>query len=351
MSLVNTLMQPLRAQYAARLDKNELRASQYGAWDFFQKQSALPNSILDPETEKFIKESFGNTVQVPVLDAPNVTISNVRSCTIADQENTSRIIALTFATYSFGFTMVPAQYKNNDVKYQSDFTRKLDAYLLKFASVLDLAAVAKMENDKNIYFPSDLLSFYPQVGNALQVTDEDKNDYYNQLNAIQNVRDYYGSVNVISSTSGMPLVDRLKGQGNANGVNESFQMLGYNWKYTNRITNGAGVKSTQFVVPDGFVGVYNRNDWDAIMGNTVGNGLKVWGQAQMPIVDLNMGTYYYEDCADYSALNAGTTGLTRTKKEGYEWSTDICFVTAYNSDPANRYSPILKTELAGPATA
>lgn len=351
MSLVNTLTQPLRAQYAARLDKNELRASRYGAWDFFMKQSALPQGILDDSTKNFIKKSFGNTVQVPVLDAPDVTISNVRACTVADQENVSRLITLTFATYSFGFTMIPMQYMNNDVKYQADFSRKLESYLLKFAAVLDTAAVAKLNNDRNVYFPADLLQFYPQVGNALQIADDQKNDYYNQLNAIQNTRDYYGNVNVISSTTGMPLVDRLKNQGNANSVNEAFQMMGYNWTFTNRITNGAGVKSTQFVVPDGYVGVYNRNDWDAINGSSVGNGLKLWGQSQMPIVDLEMGTYYYEDCADKSALQAGTTGLTRTKVEGYEWSTDICFVSAYNSDPSTKYSPILKAELSAAASA
>lgn len=347
MSLVQTLMQPLIAEYAAKLDKNEARESRYGAWEFFRQQSELTTGILDEATKANVKKSFGNTVQIPVLDKKNVTISNVRSCTIADDENTSKLITLTFVTYSFGFTMIPAQYFNNMIKYETDFNRKLKEYLLKFAATLDSAAYTKLNTEKNQYFPAEITTYYPQVGNALQVEDADKEDFYNNLEAIMNQMDFYGDINVISSTSGKPMVARLDAQGAANGINERFQLNGYDWFFSNRILNGAGIKSTLFAVPDGQVAVINRNDPDAIMGSRVGD-MKIWSEVDVPIVDLKMASYYYEDCADKSALHAGTTGLTRTKVEGYEWSTDVCFITSYNSAPSTSYSPILKAEIKVP---
>lgn len=345
MSLVLTLMQPLRAEYAAQMDKNELRESRYGAWEFFKQQTALSSGILDAQTQENVKKSFGNTVQIPVLDAKDVTISNVRSCTIADDENTSKLLTLTFVTYSFGFTMAPGQYFNNNIKYETDFTRKLKNYLLKFASVLDTASYAKLNTERNIFWPSNITSYYPQVSNALQVTAAEQNDFYNNLQAIMEEADFYGNTNIISSTSGKPIVRRLKAQGAANDENDAFQFSGYDWFFSNRIVNGSGVKNTLFAIPDGQVAVINRNDPDAIMGSHVGD-IKVWSEVDVPIVNMKMASYHYEDCADKSALHAGTTGLTRTKIEGFEWSTDVCFVTAYNSAPSTRFSPIFKAEIS-----
>lgn len=348
MSLVETLMQPLRSKYTAKtMDKNEMRFSRYGAWDFFQNQTALGTGILTPEVKQLIKGSMGNTVKVPVLDAEDVVISNTRSCTVADSENTSKLVTLTFVTYSFGFTMTPSQHYNNDVAYEQDFQRKLEKYLLKFAATLDTAAVNKLNTDKNQYFPADLLAYYSQSGNALQVADADKNDFYNNLEAIMNTMDYYDRINIIGSTSSKPLVNRLDAQGAGNGINEAFQLGGYAWNYTNRIVNNEGVSATVYAVPDGYVAVENRNDPDARAGSRVGTS-KEWSEVQVPIVNMLMGSYYYEDCANKSALNAGTAHLTRTKLEGFEWSTDVCYVTAYNSDPAARYSPILKAEMLAP---
>lgn len=346
MSLVATLMQPLRQQYGANgLDRLEQRRSRYGAWNFYQEQTRRAGSIIDADLRATIKRSMGNTIQIPVFDTEDVTITNVRACTVPDSENTSKLITLTFVTYAFGFTMVPAQYFNNQIGYQNDFNRKLEKRLQKFAHTLDQAAVNNLSLNKNVYWPTDVTAFYPVVGNALQITQEQKLDAYNQFGAIMNTMDLYGNVNVISTQSGMPIVNRLAAQGAGNAINESFQLGGYDWYYTNRMTNGAGVNATMYLVQDGVVGVENRNDPDAIMGSRIGNE-KIWDEVDMPLVNMRMGSYYYADCADKSALHAGTTHLTRTKTEGFEWSTDVVFVNAYNSNPAGRYAPIVKTEIS-----
>lgn len=356
MSLVTTLMQPLRTKYVpGTLDKNEIRPSRYGAWDFFQKQSNLPGGILTDEARAFIKKSAGQNVDIPVLNAQNVTISNVRSCVIPADTETSALVRLTFVTYAFGFTMTPARHSNNDVGYQQLFDQKLEQYLLKLAATLDTAAVNTLNINRNIYFPAEITSYYPVIANALQVPLEGRDDFFNQLEAVLMTMDYYGAANIIGSTSLMPLINRLKNQGTGNAVNQSFQFDPYRWNTTNRLTNAAGVGATLFTVPDGYVATDNRNMPDNIMKSIIGdaaNPIKEWGEAVMPIVNLKMGTYYTQDCADMSALDGGgarMTQLQRSKVEAFAFDTDVVFITAYNSDPTTKYSPIVKAEISSVA--
>lgn len=353
MSLVTTLMQPLRTKYVAKtLDKNEIRASRYGAWDFFQQQSKLENGILTDQAKEFIKKSAGQLVDIPVLNAENVTISNVRSCVIPAGDETSALVRITFVTYAFGFTMNRARHANNDVSYQQLFNKKLEEYLLKLAATLDTAAANKLNTDRNVYFPAEITNFYPVVANSLQVPLAKKNDFFNQLEAILMTMDYYGQSNVIGSTTLLPMIKRLYAQGKANEINQSFQFDPYKWFTSNRITNAATIGETMYAVPDGYVAVANRNMPDNIMKHTIGpkdSPLYAWDEQFMPIVNLNMGTFYTQNCADMSALDGGgarMTQLQRTAVEGFAFDTDVAYITAYNSAPASRYSPILKAEIS-----
>lgn len=344
-------MQPLREQYSGRYDKNESRPSRYGAFDFMMEDGMSPQSIFSDDVRNKIRNSFGNSVQIPVLDAKDVTIGNVRSCTIADDENNSALITLTFVTYAFGFTMYPGQFKNNDIGYQADFSRKLNDYLIKFAATLDSQAVATFETNKNQYW-ADLAVYYPQVGDALQVTAAQQNDYYNQLQAIKETQDFYGDIKVVSSTSGSPLVRRLDNQGAGNGVNENFQIAPYDWMWSNRVLNGAGIRSTQYAITEGSTAIETRIDPDSEAGHKVGEQIE-WAAVDVPLPgsanSLRMGSLYRQDCVDASGIqtpNTGVAGLTASLKESFQWSVDMVFATAYNSDPANRYSPITKVEIS-----
>jgi hypothetical protein len=68
----------------------------------------------------------------------------------------------------------------------------------------------------------------------------------------------------------------------------------------------------------------------------------------VPVVDLEMGVHYFKECANNSGINGGVggTGLTASVKETFIWSTDVCFVTAYNRDIATLPSPIFKGEIS-----
>lgn len=121
MSLVATRLQNWRIENP-ELDRNMTRPCEYGALDFFIEQTNAPSSIINPNLRDRAFASIGNTVQVPVINYDgDVQVSNVRSCVIADDENTSALVTVVWATYAIGFTMVPAAYMNNEISYEHDF--------------------------------------------------------------------------------------------------------------------------------------------------------------------------------------------------------------------------------------
>lgn len=347
MSLVNTLTQPLREKYVNRLDKNEDRSSRYGALTTFIAQTASGESILSDEVQGLIKQSFGNTVEIPVIDADTVTIGNTRSCTVVDSENTSQIITLSFTTYAWGFSMVPAQHYNNDVKYQQDFERKFKRYWNQFQADLDTQCINQMETDKNQFFPASLTgAYYPEVGGAMQVPQTAKEDFYNQLGSIMQEMDFYdGGFDIVHNPKEAANVRRYAAQGSGNATNLAFQLPGYDYSQTNRITNGLGVESTLYAFQQGSVAIQNRNDADSILGSKVGDVIE-WDEVTIPLEDggsMLIGSKYSKSCADESAKGGGASEASL--REEFQFSTDVVTITAYNSDPVNTYSPVVKFEI------
>ena len=148
MSLVATRLQNWRIENP-ELDRNMFRPLEYGALDFFIEQTDAPNSIINPNLRERAFASIGNTVQVPVINYDgDVTVSNTRTCTISDDENTSALYTVVWTTYSVGFTMVPTLYMNNEITYQHDFQRKMEKVCRALATTLDTAAIAALEAAK-----------------------------------------------------------------------------------------------------------------------------------------------------------------------------------------------------------
>ena len=118
MSLVATRLQNWRIENP-ELDRNMTRPCEYGALDFFIEQTNAPSSIINPNLRDRAFASIGNTVQVPVINYDgDVQVSNVRSCVIADDENTSALVTVVWATYAIGFVFryhIPNRILKNEI--------------------------------------------------------------------------------------------------------------------------------------------------------------------------------------------------------------------------------------------
>ena len=347
MSLVATRLQNWRIENP-ELDRNMFRPCEYGALDFFVEQTDAPNSIISPNLRERAFASIGNTVQVPVLNYDGeVTVSNVRSCTIADDENTSALYEVVWKTYSVGFTMVPTLYMNNEISYEHDFNRKLEKICRALANALDTDAVAALEAAKTQVF-KDLLQ-YQQSSNVVEVPKQMATEILGDINPIMRANCYPEMVHIIGNAGVDSLIRKLAEHGIYNDVNKRMEYDNKIIHYTNNVLNGQGKNGTFFAVADGNVGVLTRVDREALRRATA--NFHEWDVVRLPYIDLPVGSHYYTAVGDQSAIaGAASADMVCNVKEYFGFSVDVAYIVAYNSDPTTVANPIIKAEIEAPAT-
>ena len=335
-------MQNMRS--TSNLDKNEIRPSRYGALDVFMQQSADPAGILTPELRQKAEQSIGRTLETPVIDYDaGITIGNTRSVTIADSENTSKMHTITFATYSFGFTIVPAMYMNNEISMQRDFEAKMNKYLYALAKKLDGVCISALGAAKTQVFKDSLQ--YSKTGNVLESSWDDREGIIGDINPIMAANDYFGQIHLVGNGGIESIIRKLDQSGLYNAENKQLEYSDKVLHFTNEITNAEGKYGTAYAVTDGMLGLLFRFEREALLGTKARTGHE-WGIENLPMLNIPCGTYYYESVSDVSNIaGAATADMTRGLKQHYGFAVDVAVITPYNSDPATNANPIIQLQV------
>ena len=343
MSLLATRMQNMRS--TSNLDKNEIRPSRYGALDVFMQQSADPAGILTPELRQKAEQSIGRTLETPVIDYDaGITIGNTRSVTIEDSENTSKMHTITFATYSWGFTIVPAMYMNNEISMQRDCEAKMNKYLYAFAKKLDGVCISALGAAKTQVFKDSLQ--YSKTGNVLESSWDDREGIIGDINPIMAANDHFGQIHLVGNGGFESIIRKLAQSGLYNAENKQLEYSDKVLHFTNEIVNAEGKYGTAYAVTDGMLGLLFRFERESLLGTRARTGHE-WGIENLPMLNIPCGTYYYESVSDVSGIaGAATADLTRGLKQHYGFAVDVAVVTPYNSDPATNASPIIQLQVA-----
>lgn len=346
MSLVATRLQNWRVENP-EFDRNMTRPCEYGALDFFIEQTNAPTSIISQNLRDRAFASIGNTVQIPVINYDgDVQVYNVRSCVIPDDENTSALYTIVWATYAVGFTMTPAAYMNNEITYEHDFFRKLEKITRALADTLDKGAITALEANKTQVF-KDLLN-YTKQGNVIEVPTQMATEILGDINPIMRANCYPEMIHIIGNAGVDSLVRKLAQHGVYNDVNKRMEYDNKVLHYTNNVLNEASKNGTFFAVADGNVGVLTRVDREALRGTKA--NFHEWDVVRLPLIDLPVGSHYYTAVGDQSSImGAATEDLTCAVKEYFGFSVDVAFLVAYNSDAATVANPIIKAEIASRA--
>lgn len=339
MSLIATRIQNWRVA-TPEFDKNMTRPQEYGALDFFVNQTDSGRSFVTPELKQKAFASIGTNIEIPAINFDgNVTVGNVRTCVIEDNENTSVLVPVTFATYTIGFTMVPAMYMNNEISYQHDFRRKMEKITRALATQLDQDAVAALEARKTQVY-KDLL-IYEAAGNTVEVPWDLRNEILGDLSPIMRANDYRGQLHVIGNAGIDSHVGKLAQHGMYNDVNKQLEYAGKVFHYTNNITNGEGVYASAIVAEDGQVGILTRAHRENRL-RTKANDHE-WDIVRMPILELPVDTHYYTSVGDQSAIaGESTADMVCNVKEHFGFAIDVAYLVSFNSDPATIAEPIMK---------
>lgn len=338
MSLVLTRIQNIRAN--SNLDKFEYRPSRYGALNAFMVQSEDPTGILTEELKQKARTSIGNTLETPVIDYDaDITIGSTRTLTIADSENTSRMVQITFATYAWGFTIAPAMYMNNEIGIQKDFETKMMKYIYAFAKKLDEAALAALAANKTQVLKNPLL--YDWSANAINAKWTERENVFGDLEVMMGANDFYGQLHLVGDPGVESIMRKLQQHGLYNDVNKQNEFGTKIVHLTNNIAAVKGKYAQGYAVNAGSLGMLTRFERDCLLGTVSGDGHE-WGIATLPLLNMPVGTYFYDSVGDYNTIaGAATADMVRTRKEHYGFAVDVAFLTAYNSAPSTLASPIL----------
>lgn len=338
MSLVLTRIQNIRAN--SNLDKFEYRPSRYGALNAFMMQSEDPTGILTEELKQKARTSIGNTLETPVIDYDaDITIGSTRTLTIADSENTSKMVQITFATYAWGFTIAPAMYMNNEIGIQKDFETKMMKYIYAFAKKLDEAALAQLAASKTQILKNKLL--YDFSSSAVNAKWTERENVFGDLEVMMGANDFYGQLHIIGDPGVESIMRKLQQHGLYNDVNKQNEFGTKIVHLTNNIAAASGKYAQGYAVNAGSLGMLTRFERDCLLGTVSGDGHE-WGIATLPLLNMPVGTYFYDSVGDYNTIaGAATADMTRTRKEHYGFAVDVAFLTAHNSAPSALASPIL----------
>lgn len=338
MSLVLTRIQNIRAN--SNLDKFEYRPSRYGALNAFMVQSEDPTGILTEELKQKARTSIGNTLETPVIDYDaDITIGSTRTLTIADSENTSKMVRITFATYAWGFTIAPAMYMNNEIGIQKDFETKMMKYIYAFAKKLDEAALAALAANKTQVLKNPLL--YDWSANSINAKWTERENVFGDLEVMMGANDFYGQLHLVGDPGVESIMRKLQQHGLYNDVNKQNEFGTKIVHLTNNIAAAEGKYAQGYAVNASSLGMLTRFERDCLLGTVSGDGHE-WGIATLPLLNMPVGTYFYDSVGDYNTIaGAATADMTRTRKEHYGFAVDVAFLTAYNSAPSTLASPIL----------
>ena len=339
MSLVLTRIQNIRAN--SNLDKFEYRPSRYGALNAFMVQSEDPTGILTEELKQKARTSIGNTLETPVIDYDaDITIGSTRTLTIADSENTSKMVQITFATYAWGFTIAPAMYMNNEIGIQKDFETKMMKYIYAFAKKLDEAALAQLAASKTQILKNKLLYDFSS-SNAVNAKWTERENVFGDLEVMMGANDFYGQLHIVGDPGVESIMRKLQQHGLYNDVNKQNEFGTKIVHLTNNIAAADGKYAQGYAVNAGSLGLLTRFERDCLLGTVSGDGHE-WGIATLPLLNMPVGTYFYDSVGDYNTIaGVATTDMTRTRKEHYGFAVDVAFLTAHNSAPNTLASPIL----------
>lgn len=343
MSLVNTRLQNLRA--TGNIDKYEARPSRYGALDLFKTQSEAPNSIITDDMRQKALQSAGNTLEVPAIQYDSgISIGSTRNAVIPDSENTSVLVTVSFVTYAWGFTIVPALYGNNEIAMQQDFNRKFLKYLYQLAKDLDTAAETQLSADKTQIF-NELLQ-YATTANVVNASLAQRDEIIGDINVLMAANDYFDDLHLVGNAGIESTIRKLAEHGIQNDENKRLQYADKILHFSNEISNESGKLGTGYAVNGASVGMLTKLEREAIRQTKARTGHE-WDVDTLPMLGLPVGTYFYEDVGDYSGIaGAASSDMTRVKKEAYGFSLEVAFLTAYVFDRATQASPIMKFDIA-----
>lgn len=338
MATTATILDDIRALSPALLDRHELRQEIYALVLKGVMNANNPTSgIISSDVLAKAKESWGRTVDIPVMSISSGANGTGLSCSATSTEAVSALATVSWVTISNDFSMQPAKNFNNSISYQQEFARKyadaIRAMAIAVNAAVDTSLTAVIENA----YTSSYIGAgkkYGAIGanGAIQVTLTQRPDFFNDLVDILASDDIYPKLDILSSINGRGIVSQLFAQGDANSTNTAYQFNqgDFGFLFDKDVTVGsiASTDASAYVMPEGSYGIVTRNSPDCMANSE--SKTHNWGTLFDPTLGMTMDTLYYDGCGDINVLS-GNASDTAAKVETHQMAVHFGIITPYEN--------------------
>jgi hypothetical protein len=341
MAMTDTARQAARIAYPNMFDKWELRGTKYGLLDLAIQNATMPQGIISNDLLTKAAQSWGQTVEIPVMSPALQANGTGLSCSFSGTEAISALVNVTWVTISNGFEMQPAKNFNNTIGYSAEFARKYTDSVRQMALAVDTAIDAALTTNITPaadYDSSYAGTLYPFTGNVLGVPLAARPDFFNNLVDVLAADDLTAvPFDVVGSTNMRGIVKQLFAQGDANDTNTAYQFQtgDFDFKFSNRVTLSALSDATGFVMPKGSVAVLSRNSPDCLAGSVTTQG-HAYSTMFEPVLGADMDMLFYSSCADINVVS-GNAADTSAMNEVHQMAVHYAILTPYDlagTDPS-----------------
>jgi len=319
----NTLKLDALSYLQERANK-DFRPATYGATNAFNdyKRDVILNydAFANEESEPDLRDR-----KVDYLRRDSQTVSDYRSASLTGAFGTSTRDTLTFVTYARQFSMSDDNARANTFNSVAQMAAQLKNARLDIAAEIESDAVTKLDAYVNTVDPNSPLSTWNSVDYVNEIAIANKTEYFNYMETEMRGRDYNGRLQAINTNSLNAVINYQTAQGTNNSANLQFQYPGFDFNWSNSITNSSDYFGTSYVAEVGALGLV---DWIPSKNR---NGLMhgIWDFSAIPdpmgIFDSGFALATYKTVQDSSAGGEDVGGNTQDAVWLFELSIDVAF--------------------------
>lgn len=333
MATTATNLDNIKVNYPSMLDQFDLRMADYGLLAKANQYANDSTGIISNDLKAKAQDSWGRTIDIPVMSQVAGTLGTGLSCSPADSVPVSAFMNVTWVTVSASWYMEPSKNEQNEInylqEYMNQYKAKMNAIYNNLDAAVDTALIAALCVQAQ-YSSSYIGGKYGALtANRIDATLAQRDGFLNDLTSIQKADNIYGRQDVIGSTNAESIVRALGAQGTGNDTNDAYQLGLFDFSFTNNVTVGAASDASCYVVPKGSFGMVFRNHPDAKAGRMTTSG-KQYGMVYDDVLGTNVDTMFESDCADIN-VKTGNALDTSNVQEKHQVSVNYGIITPYSN--------------------
>lgn len=332
------------------LDRYNFKKNRFGLLNTLLSQQDSPNSIITPEVRELIEKSYGQTVEIPVMNNDlEITLGDKRTCTITCPNGSTAKVQISTVAMTADICIAEAILQKNQISADLFFARQYEAMIKAFGTRIESMAIAALELSKSsVYGATNVVGddgFIPLVGDTMQVPVDEIPTFWNWFSTIQEEDGYDDMTNIIGSPTLNAQVQFLRAQGEANNTNYAFQFNNWNFDFTTSIKDDVGMLGTGFVFPEGSVAIVTQNAPHYLSNSYASkDGINYYTRELAEFPGMRFDVMHYTECTDFSSI-PGLEAFTNVVGEKWQFAINVSVVTPYIEDLTTMTSPIRKFEL------